>query len=151
MKVVMRTYVKKPVEVQAVEWNGDNDVYDFLHKWSNSTIIRQTRNVLSIATLEGVMEVRIGDYVIRGVKGEFYPCKPDIFELTYQLPDWEKERDGDMWPELPKCVNCGEHHAVDDPRYDCPLAVHDIVDSIAVSEHAGDGMVLIQDIRHSNA
>ena len=41
--------------------------------------------MLSIFTLEGKMEASIGDFIIKGVKGEFYPCKPDIFDLTYEL------------------------------------------------------------------
>jgi len=85
MKVVMRTYVKRPVEVHAVEWNGDNDVYDFLEEWSNGNVRRDTRNLLLIQTFEGVMQAQIGDYIIRGIAGEFYPCKPDIFEQTYQV------------------------------------------------------------------
>lgn len=86
MKFVMRTYRKKPVEVQVVEWTGDNDVYDFLLKWSQPRIItRHTRNILHIHTLEGVMEARLNDFIIKGVNGEVYPCKPDIFEKTYEL------------------------------------------------------------------
>jgi hypothetical protein len=85
MKIIMRTYRKKPVEIQAIEWNGDNDVYNFLQKWSNGAIYRETRNVLRIKTLEGEMEARIGSYIVRGVAGEFYPVQPDIFEKTYEV------------------------------------------------------------------
>lgn len=42
---------------------------------------------LKIQTLEGVMEASVGDYIIKGVNGEFYPCKPDIFEKTYEAAD----------------------------------------------------------------
>lgn len=96
MKVVMQTYKTKPVEIQAVEWNGDNDVFLFLQKWSNGIIYRETRNVLRINTLEGVMEGMIGDYIIKGLRGEFYPCKPDVFEQKYEAVG---DPHNDMWPE----------------------------------------------------
>lgn len=44
----------------------------------------QNRFVILIDTLEGTMEANVGDYIIKGIKGEFYPCKPDIFEQTYE-------------------------------------------------------------------
>ena len=53
-------------------------------------------NKLYIKTLEGVMEAKVGDYVIKGINGEFYPCKPDIFEKTY-----EKIEDDDLLNEKP--------------------------------------------------
>lgn len=84
MKVIVKTYKTKPVTITAVEWNGDIDVFAHLQEWSNGLIYRVTRNVLRIPTLEGVMEVSIGDYVIKGLRGEFYPCKPDVFELKYE-------------------------------------------------------------------
>ena len=49
---------------------------------------------LLIETLEGKMRADVGDWIIKGVKGEFYPCKPDIFEATYELADWEA---GTLW------------------------------------------------------
>lgn len=84
-------YRKKPVEIEAMRLTTDNpkDVCD----WINSNVVRQgidlkfgydhTGSVV-IDTLEGVMTANIGDWVIRGVKGEFYPCKPEIFEATYE-------------------------------------------------------------------
>jgi hypothetical protein len=55
-------------------WNGHRDYPDLMHS-------------LGIETLEGNMLVSKGDYIIKGVKGEFYPCKPDIFHLTYDAVD----------------------------------------------------------------
>jgi hypothetical protein len=55
---------------------------------------------IKIPTLEGLMTVSIGDYIIRGVKGEYYPCKPDIFEATYEKVSDEPERAWDMLKPL---------------------------------------------------
>lgn len=76
----MKIYRKKPVEVQAVQWNGEN-VGEVLKFCENA---RLKDDSIFIDTLEGIMEAKTGDYIIKGVKGEFYPCKPDIFEATYE-------------------------------------------------------------------
>lgn len=84
---------KKPVVIEAMEWTGDNlrEITDFTglhrsaHKWSwdeYKQIVE--KGGLKIFTLEGSMMASIGDWIIRGVKGEFYPCKPDIFKQTYE-------------------------------------------------------------------
>lgn len=72
-------YVKKPVVIEAVVWNGNNaeEVKDFC---PNSFI---SESQLIIETLEGNMNAAIGDYIIKGLAGEFYPCKPDIFHKSY--------------------------------------------------------------------
>lgn len=79
-------YRKKSIIVEAVQWTGDNlaevrqmDGFNDAHTCFF--------NDLKIKTLEGVMHASIGDYIIRGVAGEFYPCKPDVFEATYELVD----------------------------------------------------------------
>ena len=77
-------YVKKPVVVEAIQMLSDNieQVYEMLG--DNLIIVGDTDNKKHfIDTLEGIMELSWGDYVIKGIKGEFYPCKPDIFELSY--------------------------------------------------------------------
>jgi hypothetical protein len=77
------TFRKKPVEIQAVLWNGDNvdEVMDFMG-WRNAA--HDERRGLQIHTLEGTHSASVGDWIIQGVKGEFYPCKPDIFAATYE-------------------------------------------------------------------
>lgn len=80
----MSNYVKRPIEVEAVRWNGENlnelktfcgeKVY-FIHGFNDY--------FPQIKTLEGNMSVSKGDYIIKGVEGEFYPCKPGIFHKTY--------------------------------------------------------------------
>ena len=90
----MATYRKKPVEIEAVQWVSDNieQVYEML---GDNLIIEididedALRHFIN--TLEGKMELSWGDYVIRGVKGEFYPCNPDIFELTYEMVEKTNE------------------------------------------------------------
>jgi len=74
-------YRKKPVEIEAVQYTGDNfqDLAEFVGK---DLVVGVSG--MYIRTLEGDMLISIGDYVIRGVNGEFYPCKPDIFEKTYE-------------------------------------------------------------------
>lgn len=81
----MRTYRKKPVVIQAVQWTGENEVevQDFLKLTDHAHVGYVKGSYVDIGTLEGVMVASIGDYIIKGVKGEFYPCKPDIFEMTY--------------------------------------------------------------------
>lgn len=86
----MAQYRKKPVTIEAVQFDGLNltEIKDFVgdncdveiyDNWVTPPVAR-----IVIHTLEGDMEVSKGDYVIKGVKGEFYPCKPDIFEQTYE-------------------------------------------------------------------
>ena len=74
-------YVKKPIVIDAIIFTGENfhECRDFIGKEN----IDNTLKYPNIITLEGVMNVSKGDYIIKGVKGEFYPCKPDIFKLTY--------------------------------------------------------------------
>ena len=82
-------YRKKPVVVEAMLFDGNNvvEILDFISTadgWSYG-------NSIMITTLEGTMKASIGDYIIKGVNGEFYPCKPDIFEKTYEKEN-EDER-----------------------------------------------------------
>ena len=79
---MIKKYVKKPVVIETVQWTGLNmtEIANFI---SNGKRYEFDGDVCRIQTLEGVMTANIGDYIIKGVKGEFYPCKPDIFEETY--------------------------------------------------------------------
>lgn len=81
---MIKTFVKKPVKVQAIQWTGDNyeELIDFVgnvmfpYSFDDGEVI--------IRTLEGDHHASKGDWIIRGINGEFYPCKPDIFEKTYE-------------------------------------------------------------------
>jgi hypothetical protein len=89
----MTFYRKKPVVIEALQWDGSMDKYETIHaRWpelqdSGLTGHKANRTIQSwsIATLEGQHRVSVGDYIIKGVKSEFYPCKPDIFEMTYEV------------------------------------------------------------------
>jgi len=80
---MLKTYVKKPVEIEAIQWTGENtkEILAFCHDCFSYQ--KNDVNVLVINTLEGTMKGSIGDFIIKGVKGEFYACKPDVFMLTY--------------------------------------------------------------------
>ena len=84
----MKRYIKKPVVVQAVEYNGANkeEIEAFVEK-KLDTVYTELKEPLElkIPTLEGDMKASKGDYIIKGVNGEFYPCKPDVFEKTYDV------------------------------------------------------------------
>ena len=84
---------KKPVVVEAEQFNGSADEAGRIARWcggatayvgGNSKRKTPARYVIDIMTLEGTMRAESGDWIIQGVKGEFYPCKPDIFEATYE-------------------------------------------------------------------
>ena len=78
-----RAYRKKPVTVEAVQWTGENhaEMCEFIDPEVFEIIPREG---LVIHTLEGDHHASPGDYIIKGVNGEFYPCKPDIFAKTYE-------------------------------------------------------------------
>jgi len=91
-------YKKKPIVIEAVRLENNYDsIYDAVefvfHVGMETSVIganATVRNVQDdggflISTLEGKMKASFGDYIIKGVKGEIYPCKPDIFEMTYEL------------------------------------------------------------------
>lgn len=88
-------YRKKPVEIEAFQYDGDlinseGDYYvpDWAAKAHEDDVFFYGCLVepseMYIKTLEGDMQVNVGDYIIRGIQGELYPCKPDIFEQTYE-------------------------------------------------------------------
>lgn len=93
----MKKYRKKPVEIEAVQWEGLNpteikefagdnveiEYYDAAYEAGAGPVVA----TVTIHTLEGDIKANKGDYIIKGVKGEFYPCKPDIFLQTYDAVD----------------------------------------------------------------
>lgn len=80
----MGNFRKKPVVIQATQWFKHGDHPAVVANWDNNPM---TPDKASISTLEGWMNVSPGDWIITGVKGEHYPCKPDIFEATYEPVD----------------------------------------------------------------
>lgn len=81
---MIATYIKKPVKIDACQWTGDNveEIKGFVNPIAEYL---EDENVIIIHTLEGDMKAEVNDYIIKGVKGEFYPCKPDIFKETYNI------------------------------------------------------------------
>ena len=87
-------YRKKPVVIEAVQWTGKNleEIKSFVGEQLEYDIVDTAWEVgkgspyvlMKIRTLEGVMGASVGDYIIKGVNGEVYPCKPDIFAKTYE-------------------------------------------------------------------
>ena len=86
----MSKYRKKPVVIEAIQFNGDvirgnyNEIIDFV---GNELSYCSLTKEIIIPTLEGDMTAKDGDYIIKGVNGEFYPCKPDVFKKTYEKVD----------------------------------------------------------------
>lgn len=80
---------KRPVEIDAIQWRG---VADALPDWAMGRISFGEGGNLYVATLEGVMRAEVGDWIIRGIKGEVYPCAPDIFARTYEATADEGRR-----------------------------------------------------------
>jgi hypothetical protein len=103
----MAKFRKKPVEIEAVQWTGLEadleQVFALVPKKPDGSFDLPSDGVhvhvgigfvpplgeLSIPTLEGVMTAKPGDWIVRGVKNEIYPCKPDIFALTYDAVNGE--------------------------------------------------------------
>ena len=96
-------YRKKPVVIQAVQFTGQDasEIYEALgvdaelagEETALANIISGRNQRLTVSTLEGILYAEVGNYIIKGVKGELYPCKPDIFEETYDLVDDEPRTD----------------------------------------------------------
>ena len=99
-------YRKKPVVIEAFQYNGDlkgSDGQYYVPEWAvkafdNGVLFYESMHQkpceLFVKTLEGEMHISVGDYIIQGVNGEVYPCKPDIFEKTYEGVEDEQASEG---------------------------------------------------------
>lgn len=86
----MPKFRKKPVVIEAIQFDGNNNT--MVDKFMDGSIHNfipheEFDNCVCIRTLEGNHVAIPGDWIIKGVKGEFYPCKPDIFEMTYEAAE----------------------------------------------------------------
>lgn len=88
---MIQKYIKKPIPVEACQWDGNNEEElrqfvgpDIYFDTNNRVKLEGIKNVY-ISTLEGRMRGHIGDYIIKGVHGEFYPCAKNIFEESYDV------------------------------------------------------------------
>ena len=84
---MVQKYRKKPVVIEAMHFDGSDESAQAICNWRGVPQARDGSNAIRIQTLEGEMTASPGDWVIKGVKGEFYPCKPDVFAATYELAD----------------------------------------------------------------
>ena len=87
--MAIKTYIKKPIPIKAIQWNGENTVellkfsrdIRFVYHDAGEGPIKAD---IFIKTLEGDMHANVGDYIIKGIRGEVYPCAREIFEETYE-------------------------------------------------------------------
>ena len=76
-------FIKKPIAVEAIQWTGGN-VDEIMNFMEDNPPVFDYWNRITIQTLEGEMKAPVGSWIIRGPKGEYYPCRGDIFEETYE-------------------------------------------------------------------
>lgn len=85
---MIQKWRKKPVVIEAILFDGSitsmNEIVGWVGDNKGSALMSPSEKSIFIGTLEGTHRADPGDYVIKGVKGEFYPCKPDIFAQTYE-------------------------------------------------------------------
>lgn len=84
-------YVKKPVVVEAFQFGIDESPEWFMDAYGIKVVFDREPNSCAILTLEGIMEAREGDMIIKGIQGEIYPCKRDIFDATYDIYEEQEE------------------------------------------------------------
>lgn len=75
---------KKPITIEYIQYDGTEEKAQEVREFVGKFLFRYKEGFV-IATSEGEMQVSKDDYIIKGIKGEFYPCKPDIFEMTYDI------------------------------------------------------------------
>jgi hypothetical protein len=91
----MPKFRKKPVVIEAIQWDGLVDAHVTIEDWVGDGIqanFTQPGVPIIIPTLEGDMKAHLGDWIIKGVKGEVYPCRDDTFKATYEPVD-EKQKE----------------------------------------------------------
>lgn len=114
-------YRKKPVVVSAIQYDGKWDTVQQMIKTLGMeppvTWHMRGRPYMEISTLEGVMKANVGDWIIRGIKGECYPCKPDIFECTYEKVGKELPRNACRIVPEKECNDCGRCDLIRDEYF----------------------------------
>ena len=105
----MMKYIRKKVVIEAVHWNGNevSEIPDWIHEALNGGVLVRFGDKVQVRTLEGVMTASPGDYIIKGVDGELYPCKPDIFEKTYEKVGEGKESENLNFGEVIEILKQG--------------------------------------------
>jgi hypothetical protein len=90
MEGLSMKYRKKPVVIEAIQWDGTPSTTKYIQEAFNGfrrITYNPVSNKLVIETLEGLIAANVDDWIIKGVKGEVYPCKPDVFEATYEAAE----------------------------------------------------------------
>ena len=102
-------FIKKKVVIEAVHWNGVevSETPKWILEALNNEVLVYFGDKIQVRTLEGVMTASPGDYIIRGVDGELYPCKPDIFEKTYEKVEEGKESENLNFGEVIEILKQG--------------------------------------------
>ncbi len=102
-------FIKKRVVIEAVHWNGIkvSETPEWILEALNSGVLVRFGDKVQVRTLEGVMTASPGDYIIKGVDGELYPCKPDIFEKTYEKVEEGKESENLNFGEVIEILKQG--------------------------------------------
>ena len=102
-------FIKKRVVIEAVHWNGIkvSETPKWILEALNSGVLVRFGDKVQVRTLEGVMTASPGDYIIKGVDGELYPCKPDIFEKTYEKVEEGKESENLNFGEVIEILKQG--------------------------------------------
>lgn len=138
-----QTFRKKPVEIEAMQFGGTLESANRVLAWigahgadASRTDRSNPEAGLLIKTLEGEMLASPGDYVIRGVKGEFYPCKPDIFAATYD-PANAKEKQNDPLHQARMIAEHGQD--AEAPAWATAWALIDIAEALRVIAEQGPG------------
>lgn len=80
---MIRRYKTKPCEIEAIQWTGENKME--ISNFIDEGLFYFSNHSLFIETLEGAMKANQDDYIIRGLRGEYYPCKPDVFAKKYEV------------------------------------------------------------------
>nr|DAQ03111.1 MAG TPA: PGDYG protein [Caudoviricetes sp.] len=84
-------YITKPCEIEAVEWTGKNAAE--ILQFTNTENVNIVFGIPVISTFNGEMRADVGDYIIRGLRGEYYPCKPDVFHAKYEPCEEQEQRE----------------------------------------------------------
>jgi hypothetical protein len=110
----MPFYRKKPVIIEAMQWDGSIETADKIEVWSGGKTAcrgtgwndQDTILAIFVDTLEGQMKAFDGDWIIKGIVGEFYPCKAEIFAATYEPADDDGDLSTSARTSLPSAVRC---------------------------------------------
>lgn len=119
-------YRKKPVEVEALTYNGPFSIYEMAEAWGGPfrKVSLVVNGILSIYTLEGIVYPGIGDYIVKGVEGEFYPCRKSIFEASHEPVKDGGENTSEHSPKEPyeassACLSCKAEYVFSDGFVEC--------------------------------